>query len=121
LLRWAIETRVPDHQHRKGLGQAIDEYIAAREKVASREVLKARKVVRPPAPPPPPQPEYKLLDLGPELQLVDWGPLTLPFKLDPEIAKIAKRRNGESVEDMVKRLTTELAKRGRGQIATSPK
>jgi hypothetical protein len=105
LLRWAIETCVPDPEHRKALGKAVDDYIAAREKVASKEALKARKVVKPP---PPPQSDLMPLQVDPNHLLIDWGPILPPQELDPEIAKLAKCRNGESVESVIKRLTAAI-------------
>jgi hypothetical protein len=105
LLRWAIETCVPDHEHRKALGRAIDDYIAAREKVASKEALKARKVVKPP---PPPQPDFNLLPVDPNQTLLDWGHSLTPYELDPKLSRLAKRRNGESADSIVKRLMAAM-------------
>jgi hypothetical protein len=117
LLRWAIETCVQP-EHRKAIGTAIDQYIEAREKAASKKHLNGRNVVKAPPPLQPPMPE--LLDPGLPL-LMDWGPISFPdfsAELDPEIVRIAKRRGNESVDSIVKRLTAELERRGR--IGPSP-
>jgi hypothetical protein len=82
LLRWAIETCVPDPEHRSAVGLAIDQYIEARERASKKEVL-GRAVTKPP---PPPKPEFDLMVFDQRLVVPDFTGLDLGFDFPPDSA-----------------------------------
>ena len=80
LLRWAIEVGVPDPEHRRAIGRAIDDYILARQQASKKELV-GRAVTKPP---PPPKPEFDLMVFDQQLVVPDLTDLNLGFDLPSE-------------------------------------